>query len=113
MHGGDSMEMLTRFFKAASDPTRLRILALLGTQDFCVCELTDILGLSQPKVSKHLAKLRDLGFVSTRRDARFVRYYLSLENEPIKAVHDALLAYRDTHPQLKMDAMKIPSCLVK
>ncbi|MGC8733368.1 MAG: ArsR/SmtB family transcription factor, partial [Halothiobacillaceae bacterium] len=44
------------FFHALSDPTRLRCLAMLHAQgELCVCELTRALGLSQPKISRHLA----------------------------------------------------------
>lgn len=64
-------------FKALSDPTRLRILALLAAADeLCVCDLTLVLGLSQPMISRHLASLRDAGIVSDRRAGVWVHYRL-------------------------------------
>ena len=58
-------------FHALSDPTRLRILALLTTEDeLCVCELTHALGLSQPMISRHLAQLRASELASDRRAGR-------------------------------------------
>jgi ArsR family transcriptional regulator len=45
------------FFKVLSDETRLRILILLDRRELCVCEICQILDLSQPKVSRHLAKI--------------------------------------------------------
>ncbi|MFU0832798.1 MAG: hypothetical protein ACFWUC_07655 [Oscillospiraceae bacterium] len=61
------MSYLTEFFKRASDETRLRIMVLLAQKELAVCEICGILKLSQPKVSKHLAKLRDMGFVTDSR----------------------------------------------
>ena len=65
------------FFHALSDPTRLRCLALLHVQgELCVCELTRALGQSQPKISRHLALLRDLGIVKARREGVWMHYHL-------------------------------------
>jgi len=54
--------------KALADRTRLRILALLGNNEVCVCHIHDSLGLPQPTVSRHLAYLRRAGLVAVRRD---------------------------------------------
>ena len=67
-------------FQALSDPTRLRILALLWKQgELCVCELTQALSLSQPMISRHLATLRTAGIVSDRRAGIWVHYRVHLE----------------------------------
>jgi ArsR family transcriptional regulator len=64
-------------FHALSDPTRLRILALLTTEDeLCVCELTHALGLSQPMISRHLAQLRASELASDRRAGQWIYYRL-------------------------------------
>ena len=55
------MNKLLNYFKVLSDETRLRIMVLLFHNELCVCQLTGITGISQPNVSKHLAKLRDIG----------------------------------------------------
>lgn len=64
-------------FHALSDPTRLRVLALLTKEkELCVCELTHALGLSQPMVSRHLANLRAAALVSDRRAGVWIYYRL-------------------------------------
>jgi ArsR family transcriptional regulator len=47
---------------------------LLGSGELCVCDLTQALQLSQPKISKHLAVLREYGLVQTRRDGLWMYY---------------------------------------
>ena len=62
-------------FKLLSDPTRLRIAALLaGKGELCVCEFTQALGESQPKVSRHLALMREEGLVTARRQGTWMHY---------------------------------------
>ncbi|MDO6822327.1 metalloregulator ArsR/SmtB family transcription factor [Marinobacter sp. 1_MG-2023] len=65
-------------FKALGDELRLAALLLIRDQTrLCVCELTEAFGLSQPKVSRHLAILRDAGLVETERRGQWVYYYLN------------------------------------
>jgi ArsR family transcriptional regulator, arsenate/arsenite/antimonite-responsive transcriptional repressor len=64
-------------FRALSDETRLRCLVLLaGHGELCVCELTQALRVSQPKMSRHLALLRAGGLVEDRRQGLWVFYRL-------------------------------------
>jgi ArsR family transcriptional regulator len=65
---------LPRFFQALGDTTRLRLLNLMGDQEVCVCYFTEILGGPQPKISRHLAYLRDAGLVSARREGKWMHY---------------------------------------
>ena len=72
-----SAEGLAALFRALGDDTRLRIFSLLTKGEFCVCEIEDTLGLSQSLVSNHLAVLRKVGLLQSRRDeedARWVFY---------------------------------------
>ena len=65
----------TQLFQLLSDETRLRCLVLMQQEgELCVCELTYALGLIQPKVSRHLAMLRDAGMVSDRRQGQWIYY---------------------------------------
>jgi len=65
-------------FKALGDELRLAALLLIRDQNkLCVCELTEAFEVSQPKVSRHLAILRDLGLVETERRGQWVYYYLN------------------------------------
>lgn len=65
------------FTRALSDPTRLRILMLLlQEEELCVCHLTKILEMVQPKVSRHLAVLRENDMLLDRRDGLWIHYRL-------------------------------------
>ncbi len=67
----------TTLFKALSDSTRLRCLLLLHRhQELCVCDLTNALGLPQPRVSHHLGNLRQTGLVQDRRQGSWTYYRL-------------------------------------
>lgn len=74
------MEESTELFKILSDETRLRIINLLHHQDLCVCELVEILNLPQPKISKHIAKIRSVNLVNTDRNTQFIYYSLNRDN---------------------------------
>lgn len=66
------------FFKCLSDPTRLDILKIiLERQNVCVCEITELLQLSQPKISRHLALLRNLSILLDERKGQWVYYRLN------------------------------------
>lgn len=81
----------TEFFKQASDETRLRCLMLMLEEgELCVCELTYALGLSQPKISRHLANLRAAGLVQDRRAGQWIHY--RLHDELPQWAHDVLNA---------------------
>jgi ArsR family transcriptional regulator len=66
-------------FKALADPARVRLVNILATaaESVCVCQLTPVLGLSQPTVSHHLKKLVDAGLL--RREQRGIWAYYSLD----------------------------------
>src|SRR5271165_4040956 len=63
-----------RFFQALGDNTRLRLLNLMGDKEICVCYFVEILGQPQPKISRHLAYLRNAGIVTARRDGKWMHY---------------------------------------
>lgn len=65
---------LERFFQALADQTRLRLLNLMGDQEICVCYFVEILNQPQPKISRHLAYLRNAGIVATRREGKWMHY---------------------------------------
>jgi ubiquinone/menaquinone biosynthesis C-methylase UbiE len=64
-------------FKAAAEPTRLRILLLLAAGDLNVKDLTRILGQSQPRISRHLKLLSDAGLIERSREGSWVYFHLS------------------------------------
>lgn len=78
-----AIDELQEVFKALADTTRLRILALLGSDEVCVCHIHDTLGLPQPTVSRHLAYLRRSGLVDVRRDGVWMHYQVARSLDPI------------------------------
>jgi ArsR family transcriptional regulator, arsenate/arsenite/antimonite-responsive transcriptional repressor len=103
---GEDMNILINFFKILSDETRLRILVLLYHKKLCVCELCGIMNESQPKISKHLAKLRDMGFVKDERQEQFIFYRLTVEAEVLKEILDKIVGSIEGYPVLKADVEK-------
>jgi ArsR family transcriptional regulator len=65
---------LAVLFAALSDQTRLRLLNLMDGREVCVCYFVEILGQSQPKISRHLAYLRRAGIVAARREGKWMHY---------------------------------------
>lgn len=70
------------FFKALADPTRLRLLNLMGDDEVCVCFFVEVLKTNQPKISRHLAYLRRAGLVAARREAKWMHYGVTPPVEP-------------------------------
>ena len=68
------MRDIVKVFKALSDETRLRILMLIEQQELCVCEVIQILGMGQSRVSHHLNILRDAGLAKARRQGTWIFY---------------------------------------
>lgn len=84
------LDASTRLLKALADPVRLRLMGLLAGEraEVCVCHLHAALELPQPTVSRHLAHLRAIGLVSTRKEGLWVHYRLA---RPTSALHQILL----------------------
>src|SRR5512135_1190457 len=71
------MQEILNIFKALSDETRLRILKLLEHGELCVCDIFSALDMVQPKVSFHLAVLKEAGLITDRKEGRWVHYRLN------------------------------------
>ena len=70
----NGVEMMAKFFRALGDPARLRLLEFLLHEEHSVTECVTHIGLSQGRVSSHLACLSDCGYVQLRRQGRFAYY---------------------------------------
>jgi ArsR family transcriptional regulator len=82
--------------QAIAEPTRARIVALLGHGEHCVCDVGDTLALSPALVSHHLRALRDSGLSRERRSGRWVYYSLDLDAlERLRAAVSDLLTPTD------------------
>lgn len=80
------MKRTAQLFKALSDETRLRILALLSEGELCVCDLMAVLDLPQSTVSRHLAYLRHTGLVEDRRQGVWMYYRLEVPATELEGI---------------------------
>lgn len=91
-------DLLAKYFRGLGDPTRLHILELVREKERSVGELVSLLGLSQSKVSNHLACLYWCGFVAKRREQRTIYYSLADERvTDIISLGQELLAGNAAH----------------
>ncbi|AKS38390.1 ArsR family transcriptional regulator [Anoxybacillus gonensis] len=74
-------EEVANMLKLLGDKTRLMIISILNETDCCVCELVDMLQMSQPAISQHLRKLKDNGLVKESKKAQWVFYSLNKKHE--------------------------------
>jgi len=88
MKDSDQVQLLA-FFKAMANESRLRIVGLLATHERSVQELAQLLALSEPTVSHHLAVLKEIGLVSVRAEG-VVRWH-ALVPKALSAMNRALL----------------------
>lgn len=85
------LSQMEALFKALGDTTRLRILGLLLTGEVCVCDIHKSLRIPQPKASRHLAYLRRVGLVSTRREGLWIHYRFGiLDDQVLSAIAEAV-----------------------
>jgi len=80
---------LIKSIKALSDETRLRILYLLLERECCVCEVMQVLGISQTRASRNLSALHDAGFLRMRKEGLWSLY--SINKDDTEGYHSALL----------------------
>lgn len=85
MRPDDRLKKIETFYAALADKTRLRLLYLMRRGETGVLSLADTIGESQPKVSRHLAYLRQAGLVKTRRDGRSIYYSIAWPAEEAAA----------------------------
>ena len=79
------LSKMETFFLALADKTRLRLLNLMREDEICVCYFTEVLGESQPKISRHLAYMRNAGIVSARREGKWMNYKIEKPENPFAA----------------------------
>jgi len=90
---------LAEYLRLLGEDNRLRIFSLLAKTELCVCEIEDLLGLSQSLVSNHLAVLRRVGLVESRRDDEDARWIFYRANpEVAAALRERLSALLEVRP---------------
>lgn len=96
-------ERLTLALKTAGEPTRLRLLAILSIGDLTVTELTQALGQSQPRISRHLKLLQEAGLVSRFREGSWVFYRAETAHPLIGSILD----WSKQDPVLERDRVRL------
>src|SRR3546814_3185488 len=105
----NDMSRLVNSFAALADPTRLRILTLLRSMELSVGELAQVLGQSQPRVSRHLKILADVGLVDRRKEGAWTFVGLGSEDraKPALAAIDLWSAGEPVSPWTVADAVRL------
>jgi ArsR family transcriptional regulator len=99
---------LDLLFRALADRTRLRLLNLIADREICVCYFVEILRISQPKISRHLAYLRHAGIVAARRQGRWMHYRLLTPHDmAASAILKETLAHLREMPDMQQDLAKL------
>lgn len=107
-----SPEGLEQLFQALGDRTRVRILNLLADGEICVCFFVEVLGEPQPKISRHLAYLRNAGLVGTRREAKWMHYRITPPEHPAaRRAFEAVLGTFADDRDLKRDRVALANAV--
>ena len=108
MGKGEKEAGMEQFYRALADRTRLRLLNLLGDGEVCVCFFVEVLGMSQPKISRHLAYLRRAGVVSSRREGKWMHYrVVEPAAEPAARVFREARAWLAEEREMKRDRERL------
>jgi ArsR family transcriptional regulator len=99
---------VSRLFRAFSDPTRLRILAMLRGGELCVCHIVEVLRVPQPKASRHLAYMRKAGLVLARKQGQWNYYRLAAARSDLhRKLLDCICCCAHEMPELANDAKRL------
>jgi ArsR family transcriptional regulator len=106
------LQMASSHCRLLADQTRLRLLLLLENEELSVAELAGITQLAQPRVSTHLAKLKEAGLVSDRRDGVFVYYRIasSISDKSLERLWE-LLRQSTEDPLVRQDLERVRQVL--
>lgn len=108
MNGEHHLAEMESLFLALADKTRLRILNLMREDEICVCYFTEVLGESQPKISRHLAYLRSAGIVSARREGKWMNYKIEYPKNAFAAqLLDDTLRWLKSQNEMREDYEKL------
>jgi ArsR family transcriptional regulator len=101
------MRTIEKLFKALADRNRLRILKMLELRPLCVCEITDVLGIAQSSVSRHLGILREAGLVDDKKEGQWMIYSLARStDDATRSIIAGIKRWLSDDPQVKGDRQK-------
>ncbi len=102
------MKRIIKLFKSLSDSNRLRIIKMLEVRPMCVCEITEVLGLANSTVSKHLSILKDVGFIEDVKEGKWVTYRIAVGSGElyVEEMGELLKRWLADDKQIKIDIEK-------
>ncbi|GAF11178.1 arsenical resistance operon repressor [Bacillus sp. JCM 19046] len=100
-----SIEQLTACLKIVADPTRFLLLKLVDQKTYCVCELVEMLHISQPAVSQHLRKLKDFDLLIEEKREQW-RYFSINRNASYYHIIHELLDHSDDQDARYLQALE-------
>ncbi|MFC7062917.1 ArsR/SmtB family transcription factor [Halobacillus seohaensis] len=95
------LEKAAQTLKLLGDKTRLKIIGLVSEGECCVCEIVEVLQMSQPSISQHLRKLRDAGLVKEKRKGQWIFYSLDQDHATYPIVQQILEQIPDQREKLR------------
>ncbi len=101
MNAGINTKQAAQILKLLADPTRLTMMKLLKSHECCVCEFVEIFKMSQPAISQHLRKLRDLELVREERRGQWIFYSINQEHKDYPFVENILKQLADQGESIK------------
>ena len=109
------MRELIRVLKAVADKNRIRIIKMLEKKKMCVCELSAVLEITQPSVSKHLSILNNAGILKDERNGQWIDYSLNDEiiNQYAPAIKNIIKEWLNSDSTIKNDLKKATTLLRK
>ena len=104
-----SLKELTKIFKALADRNRIRIIKILQQKPLCVCEIREVMGISQPAVSRHLNILKNAGLIEDEKDGVWTNCRLSksFKNKDVSAILKYLQARGEGDSLIISDRRKV------
>lgn len=101
------LDQLVETLKAAGETSRMRLLSLLASGDLTVTDLTDILGQSQPRISRHLKLLLDAGLIERYQEGAWAYFRLRREGEEAALAVEVLAALSEHDAVIARDAERL------
>ncbi|MBP3949629.1 ArsR/SmtB family transcription factor [Bacillus suaedae] len=84
------LDIASKILKLLGDKTRLSMMSMMSEDECCVCEFVELFQMSQPSVSQHLRKLRDVGLVVEERKGQWIFYRVNKQHEAYTMVDELL-----------------------
>lgn len=96
------VEQGAKLLKLLGDKTRLNIVSLLMHDECCVCELVEILQMSQPSISQHVAKLKNADVVKERRQGQWIFYRVNTESEVYSLIKSIMTHFPEQREKIRV-----------